>query len=193
MQKRTTHRNPFRPQVETLPSEQAAEAHVEKAIAAKLRQGYVDRADAGVGPVATGSAGGADAITVARCMKAYMSEHSGGCRVVIRNADLVDAAAEALRRFCDDLYTSDLFAPLDVEFGHDLDGTPLRFSPSFASEVQLGTDGPEFWFDAKDILEAWPASGCASSGSAQGENPLGIDIGTMAAQCLVAPVVTART
>lgn len=84
-----------------------------------------------------------------------MREHSGGCHIVVRRTGDPAAAVEGLRAFSHDLFFSDLFAALDGEFGGDL-ATPLRYSPSFASEVEVDGDEAGFWFDADDVLETWP-------------------------------------
>lgn len=136
-------------------SAEAAEAHASKMAASKVKKGYVARGESAMDPeLARSVAEGA--ISVERGLRTYMSENSGACHLVVRHADDVDTATEALRRFRDDLWTADLFASLDGEFGDDIDGSPLRYTPGFAAEVAVGPDGPGFWFDAQDILEGSP-------------------------------------
>lgn len=133
-------------QAKDLGATEAAEAEITKLIASKIKKGYAER----------GEAGTTRAITVERGMRQYMADSSGACHVLVRDADDVEAATRALRQFCEDLWTADLFAKLDGEFGDEEDGTPIRYTPSFATAVQRGDEGPEFWFDADDILECWP-------------------------------------
>lgn len=74
----------------------------------------------------------------------------------MRNADDPEAAVRGLAEFRQDLWSSDLVAALDGEFGDEEDGTPTRYTPTFATAVKVGNEGPEFWFEAEDILECWP-------------------------------------
>ena len=144
-------------QVKDLGSTGAAQAHHDRMIAAKLKKGYTEAGNANNEPRKPPVIVPQDGITVQRGMKTYMSENSScACRIVVRKADDVDAAFDAIRRFREDLWSSDVFASLDGEFGNDVDGKPLRYTPSYASDVEIGEEGPEFWFDAQDVLETWP-------------------------------------
>ena len=143
-------------QVKDLGSDGAAQAHHDRMIATKLKKGYTEVGNAGDEPRRPIVMVPQDGITVQRGMKAYMSEHSGACRIVVRKADDVDAAVDALQQFLGDLWSSDVFASLDGAFGDDVERKPLRYTPSFASEVEIGEEGPECWFDAQDVLECWP-------------------------------------
>jgi len=97
-----------------------------------------------------------EGIAVQRGMTRYMRANSGECRILVRKADDIEAAVKGLRRFRDDLFTSELFASLDGQFGNRVDGTPVRYTPSYVSHIQINGDEPEFSFDAQDVLEVWP-------------------------------------
>jgi hypothetical protein len=81
---------------------------------------------------------------------------SGGWFVLVRHADDRRAATRALRRFRTDLFKSQLFAPLDGQFGHNADGSDIRYTPPYASVVAMTTDGPILAVDTESVLEAFP-------------------------------------
>ena len=81
------------------------------------------------------------------------------CELVVREADNIDAAADGLRAFREDLWKSQLFASLDGEFGKEQ--TPeglkdIRYTPAYATEVEVGPEGPMLAFDMEDVLDVWP-------------------------------------
>jgi hypothetical protein len=96
------------------------------------------------------------ALTVQEGMADYMQQASGACQMVVRHIDDADAARQALKQFRQDLYESDVFEPLDGQFGMESDGTDIRYTPSFVSGIQDADDGITLWFDAQDVLAAWP-------------------------------------
>ena len=85
-----------------------------------------------------------------------MAEASGACHILVRSASDADAAVRALEASQRDLYESDVFAELDGEFGTYVDGTDIRYTPSFCSKIEVTRDGPTFWFDADDVLDTFP-------------------------------------
>jgi hypothetical protein len=88
-------------------------------------------------------------------MARYMEVSSSICEILVCEPDDASAAVRGLERFRDDLW-GDLFAPIDGEFGNDIDGRPLRYTPSFGSEVQLTPDGVLFSFDSDGVLTTFP-------------------------------------
>jgi len=94
-------------------------------------------------------------ITVQAGIDDYMEQFGSYCVVVIRNADDPAAAVRGLRKFDADLYQSDLFAALDGEFGPEVDGGLVRYTPSL-SDVGTTPDGPSLTVDLDDVLDTWP-------------------------------------
>jgi hypothetical protein len=100
----------------------------------------------------------AQSISVQAGLEDYM-ESNGDCDLVVRGADSVDAAADGLRAFREDLWKSELFASLDGQFGKEQ--TPeglkdIRYTPPYATEVEVGPEGPTLAFDMEDVLDVWP-------------------------------------
>jgi len=89
-------------------------------------------------------------------MDQYMQNASAACYILIRNADDPIAAERALSQFRDDLYDSDVFSALDGEFGEDVDGSVLRYTPSSSDDVEMTPDGPILRFDADSTLDDFP-------------------------------------
>jgi hypothetical protein len=86
-------------------------------------------------------------------------EAQADCQLVVREADNVARAAVGLRAFREDLWKSDLFASVDGEFGKEQ--TPeglkdIRYTPAYATDVEIGPDGPTLSFDMEDTLNVWP-------------------------------------
>ena len=100
----------------------------------------------------------AQGISVQPGLQDRMRSHSD-CELVVRKADDIYAAAGGLRAFRADLWKSQLFASLDEEFGKEQ--TPeglkdIRYTPSYATEVEIGPEGPTLSFDMEDVLYVWP-------------------------------------
>jgi hypothetical protein len=86
-------------------------------------------------------------------------EAQSDCELVVRDADDIEGAADGLRAFREDLWKSDLFASLDGKFGKEQ--TPeglkdIRYTPAYATDVEVGPEGPTLTFDMEDTLDVWP-------------------------------------
>lgn len=97
-------------------------------------------------------------ISVQAGLEDYM-QSNGDCDLVVREADNIDAAAAGLRAFREGLWKSELFASLDGNFGKEQ--TPeglkdIRYTPAYATEVEVGPEGPTLAFDMEDVLDVWP-------------------------------------